>query len=44
VPDGSHAVPYTHPSLVAGVVEQLIASNGAQGGVDWRVAKAPTRP
>jgi 2-hydroxy-6-oxonona-2,4-dienedioate hydrolase len=26
VPDGSHAVPYTHPSLVAGVVEQLIAT------------------
>jgi 2-hydroxy-6-oxonona-2,4-dienedioate hydrolase len=31
VPDGSHAVPYTHPSLVAGVVEQLMARDGAQG-------------
>jgi pimeloyl-ACP methyl ester carboxylesterase len=29
VPDGSHAVPYTHPGLVAGVVEELIARNGA---------------
>ena len=31
VPDGSHAVPYTHPWLVAGVVEQLIAGDGAHG-------------
>jgi pimeloyl-ACP methyl ester carboxylesterase len=30
VPDGSHAVPYTHPWLVARVVEQLVASHGAQ--------------
>jgi len=28
VPDGSHAVPYTHPELVAGVVEQLLADEG----------------
>ena len=30
VPDGSHAVPYTHPWLIAEVVEQLIASDRAQ--------------
>ncbi len=30
VPDGSHAVPYTHPRLVAEVVEQLIASPAAR--------------
>jgi len=29
VPDGSHAVPYTHPGLVAGVVELLIDREGA---------------
>jgi 2-hydroxy-6-oxonona-2,4-dienedioate hydrolase len=29
VPDGSHAVPYTHPGLVAAVVEELIAGDGA---------------
>ena len=29
VPNGSHALPYTHPSLVAGVVERLIAGDGA---------------
>jgi len=28
VPDATHAVPYTHPRLVAGVVEELIARNG----------------
>ena len=28
VPDATHAVPYTHPRLVAGVVEELIACNG----------------
>jgi len=28
VPDATHAVPYTHPQLVAGVVEELIARNG----------------
>jgi 2-hydroxy-6-oxonona-2,4-dienedioate hydrolase len=28
VPDGSHAVPYTHPELVAGIVEQLLAGEG----------------
>jgi 2-hydroxy-6-oxonona-2,4-dienedioate hydrolase len=32
VPDGSHAVPYTHPWLIAGVVEQLIARVGTPGG------------
>ena len=31
VPDGSHAVPYTHPGLVAEVVEQLLARDGAHG-------------
>jgi 2-hydroxy-6-oxonona-2,4-dienedioate hydrolase len=30
VPDATHAVPYTHPSLVAGVVEQLIAGDGTR--------------
>ena len=31
VPDGSHAVPYTHPWVVAEVVEQLIASEAHDG-------------
>jgi 2-hydroxy-6-oxonona-2,4-dienedioate hydrolase len=31
VPDGSHAPHYTHPSLVAEVVEQLIADDNTQG-------------
>ena len=30
VPDASHAVPFTHPTLVAGVIEQLIATDGAR--------------
>ena len=32
VPDGSHAVPYTHPSLVAGVVEHLITRDDSHRG------------
>lgn len=40
VPDGSHAVPYTHPGLVAGVVEQLIARDGAPAP---NRAESPTR-
>ena len=32
VPDGTHAVPYTHPCLVAEVVEELIAKDSAHGG------------
>ncbi len=32
VPDGSHAVPYTHPWLVAGVVEHLITTDDSHRG------------
>ena len=32
VPDGSHAVPYTHPRLVAAVVEKLITRDDAHRG------------
>ncbi len=34
VPDGSHAVHYTHPGLVAGVVEELISADGTRTPTD----------